>query len=64
VLKRAEDRELRERATASRLGRFRGAMCDADFALLVADVVSLRDKAEGLKPIFSWDHLLAAKTLA
>lgn len=59
VLKHAEDRERSERATATRLSRFRGAMCDADFALLVRDVVSVHDETESRRPIFSWDHLLA-----
>jgi hypothetical protein len=45
---RNKEFESRERATADRLGRFRGDMCDVDFAQLVSDVLRLRDKADGL----------------
>ena len=45
---RNKEFEIRERATADRLRRFRGEMCDVDFAQLVSDVLRLRDKADGL----------------
>lgn len=44
---RNKEFDAREIATADRLGRFRGKMCDLDFAQLVSDVLRLRDKAEG-----------------
>jgi len=40
--------DIRLRATADQLERFRGEMCDGDFAQLVSDVLRLRDKADGL----------------
>jgi len=43
---RNEEFDLRERATADRLTRFRGEMCDLDFAHLVSEVLRLQDKRE------------------
>ena len=44
---RNEEFAVRERATVTRLGRFRGGMCDLDFAQLVSDVLRVGDKSEG-----------------
>ena len=43
---RNEEFAVRERATATRLGQFRGGMCDLDFAQLVTHVLRVRDNGE------------------
>jgi hypothetical protein len=50
MLRPAEELDRRQRATTERLSRFRGEMCDADFAQLVKDVVRVRDKSDGRTP--------------
>lgn len=52
-----EELARRVGAAAERLARFRGEMCDEDFAQLVKEVVRVRDKAEGRGPIYPWDRL-------
>jgi hypothetical protein len=52
-----EELGRRVRAATERLSRFRGEMCDEDFAQLVTDVVRVRDKGEGRGPIYPWDRL-------
>jgi hypothetical protein len=52
-----EERDRREHAAAERLSRFRGDMCDQDFAALVREVVRVHDKVEGRAPMYPWDGL-------
>lgn len=47
IVLQAEELRARELATAKRLARFRGTMCDVDFAQLVKDVLRIRDKSDG-----------------
>jgi hypothetical protein len=56
MLRHLEELGLRERAASERLARFRGDMCDVDFATLVKEVVRLRDKVEGRVPMYPWDR--------
>ena len=53
--RRIEELARQVGAAAERLSRFRGEMCDEDFAQLVRDVVRVRDKGEGRAPMYSWD---------
>lgn len=55
VVNHAEEILVRELATAQRLGRFRGTMCDVDFAQLVKDVLRLRDKSDGRSAVTPFD---------
>jgi len=57
MLRQPAERERRERETSERLARFRGNMCDEDFATLVSEVVRVRDRAEGRSPTYPWDRL-------
>lgn len=55
IVKPAEEILVREMATATRLGRFRGTMGDADFAMLVKDAVRFRDKSDGRSAVTAFD---------
>jgi hypothetical protein len=57
MLRQVGELDRRERETSERLTRFRGNMCDEDFAALVSEVVRVRDRAEGRSPTYPWDRL-------
>jgi hypothetical protein len=57
MLRQLAELERRERETSERLARFRGNMCDEDFATLVSEVVRVRDRAEGRSLTYPWDRL-------
>ncbi len=55
VVRQTEELQERELETAKRLGRFRGTMCDVDFAQLVKDVLRIRDKSDGRSAVTPFD---------
>ena len=55
VLRRAAELAQREQATADRLTRFRGDMCEADFTKLVKDVLRVTLRGEGCQALYPWE---------